>query len=204
VLIGVVGVVVGSLGLVNIITAMGEGTSVLLLVLGLLIIVAISINTIIRCCDPLKQKWFRAEDSKEEVDLPENYKRYRRNMGDEDSEGEVVVTSGSSEDQEYDNPAAKKPTPKKPKATKNEDTTVDIQRALHTPSKSSKTDAQTSPKKSTANPKQSSDKVVSPTKNSANNPNKTTTQQVEQSDSSSSIIEESDASESPKKKKTTG
>jgi len=95
--IGVLAIVIGILGIVSILPLVGTAPGILLLVLGGVITIGLFINLIMRCNDPDDQKWLQGEDGKTTVELPENYKRYRRNMGDEDSEGEVVVTSGSSE-----------------------------------------------------------------------------------------------------------
>jgi len=95
--IAIAAIIIGILGITNVIH-LEKVSDIVLLCLGSFVIIAAVLNTVIRCNEPHKQKWFQGAET-HQVELPEEYKRYRRNMGDEDSQGDVVVTSGSETEQ---------------------------------------------------------------------------------------------------------
>jgi len=105
-------------------------------VLGGFIVIAILLNIVLRCSDPKEQKWLRGEEFKEAVvELPETYKRYRRAMGDEDSEGQAVVDSETQTENEEQQDSIYPMKNSPVKTAKSSDVIVDVKTAFDSPKK---------------------------------------------------------------------
>jgi len=136
--IACVAIILGILGLAAVMVG-DFGADIVIIVLGAVVIIGVALDLTMRCNSARKQRWFRGEEIHEEVPLPENYKRHRRNMGDEDSEGDVVVTSGSEETVNQSEPSTTGKTPSKKDA---DEVMVDIQSMISSTQKTEETKSQ--------------------------------------------------------------